>query len=326
MDYSRFNYVAQPGDNAHLLPIVGAYDYFAIDWGYRVFPGAEGCDAEWPELDRIAARQIDDAALRFGGENDAAALDPTVNTHVLGSDPIEATEMGLRNIDRVVPMLIPATTTLGRPYYQLSEVYQTLVTKRHKELSSVAKMVGGVEEVRYQAGRGTIPFKPVAAERQRNAVKFLLARGFVRPNALLDEQVLWRLAPYDATGSLQDTNEALLKRLIDADVFHRMAAAATFSGATDSYQGADLLVDLNDGLFLELKQPRPSIDLYRRDLQRMYVSLLLSSFSNASPSEFKAALRTGIADLAGKLGPATKKVRDPDTRAHLRDLWAALGN
>ena len=29
---------------------------------------------EWAELDRIAARQIDDVALRFGGENDAAAF------------------------------------------------------------------------------------------------------------------------------------------------------------------------------------------------------------------------------------------------------------
>ena len=130
MDYSRFNYVAQPGDNAYLLPRVGVYDYFAIEWGYRVIPGANDCDAEWPKLDRIAARQVDDPALRFGGENDTAQFDWTVNTQVLGSDPIAATDMGLRNIDRVVAMLIPATTSLGRPYNQLSEVYQALVTKR----------------------------------------------------------------------------------------------------------------------------------------------------------------------------------------------------
>ena len=74
------------------------------------------------QLDRIAARQVDDPALRFGGENDTAEFDWTVNTQVLGNDPIGATDMGLRNIDRVVPMLIPATTSLGRPYYQLSEV------------------------------------------------------------------------------------------------------------------------------------------------------------------------------------------------------------
>ena len=150
-------------------------------------------------------------------------------------------------------------------------MYRTLLVKRQKELSSVAKIVGGVEEVRYQAGRGTVPFTPVAAERQRKAVKFLLERGFTRPDALLDPQVLWRMAPYGGADAVQDTNQKLLAQLVDKDVFHRMAEAATFPGAVGTYQGADLLLDLNDGLFSELKQPRPTIDLYRRDLQRGYV-------------------------------------------------------
>jgi hypothetical protein len=326
MDYSRFNYVAQPGDNAYLLPIIGVYDYFAIDWGYRVIPGARTCADQWPELDRLAARQIDDPTLRFGGENDAADVDPTVNTQVLGSDPIESTDMGLRNIDRVVSMLIPATTDLGRPYSQLSEVYRALLVKRQKELSSVAKIVGGVEEVRYQAGRGTVPFTPVTAERQRKAVKFLLERGFTRPNALLDPQVLWRIAPYGGADAVQDTNQKLLGQLVNKDVFTRMAEAATFPGAVGTYQGVDLLLELNDGLFSELKQARPVIDLYRRDLQRGYVTLLVSSLSSTDgPSEFRVALKSGLADLGNKLDQAAKKVRDPQTRAHLRDLKAAIG-
>jgi hypothetical protein len=326
MDYSRFNYVAQPGDNAYLLPIIGVYDYFAIDWGYRVIPGAKSCADQWPELDRLAARQIDDPALRFGGENNAANVDPTVNTQVLGSDPIESTDMGLRNIDRVVPMLIPATTDLGRPYSQLSEVYQALLVKREKELSSVAKIVGGVEEVRYHSGRGTVPFKPVTAERQRKAVKFILERGFTRPDALLDPQVLWRMAPYGGADSLQDTNQKLLAQLVNEDVFHRMAEAATFPGAVGTYQGVDLLLDLNDGLFSELKQARRVIDLYRRDLQRRYVNLLVSSLSSSDgASEFRVALRSGLGDLASKLDQAANKLRDPQTRRHLKDLKVAIG-
>ena len=34
MDYGRFNYVAQPGDGARLIPIIGPYDDFAVEWGY----------------------------------------------------------------------------------------------------------------------------------------------------------------------------------------------------------------------------------------------------------------------------------------------------
>ncbi|MEE8143035.1 MAG: DUF5117 domain-containing protein, partial [Planctomycetota bacterium] len=41
MDYGRFNYVAQPGDGAALIPVVGPYDHFAVEWGYREFSGAE---------------------------------------------------------------------------------------------------------------------------------------------------------------------------------------------------------------------------------------------------------------------------------------------
>jgi hypothetical protein len=39
MDYARFNYVAQPGDDTCLFPMVGPYDKFSIEWGYRWFPG-----------------------------------------------------------------------------------------------------------------------------------------------------------------------------------------------------------------------------------------------------------------------------------------------
>jgi hypothetical protein len=187
-------------------------------------------------------------------------------------------------------------------------------------------MVGGVDEVRYQAGRGTLPFSPVPAERQRKAVKFLLERGFTRPDALLDPQLLWRMVPYGGADAVQDTNQKVLAQLIDKDVFHRMAEAATFPGAVGTYQGADLLLDLNDGLFSELRQARPTIDLYRRDLQRRYVTLLASSLSSSDgPSEFRVALRAGLGDLASKLDQAANKVRDPKTRAHLKDLRATIG-
>ena len=106
----------------------------------------------------------------------------------------------------------------------------------------------------------------MAAERQRNAVRFLIERGFARPAALLDPQLLWRMAPSGGADALQDTNQALLEQIIDKSVFQRMAEAESFPGARGSYQGADLLLDLNQGLFSELNQPEPVIDLYRREL------------------------------------------------------------
>ncbi|MDH5234919.1 MAG: zinc-dependent metalloprotease, partial [Gemmatimonadota bacterium] len=55
MDYSRFNYVAQPEDRIpveDLIPKVGPYDRYAIMWGYRPIPGAKTPDAEIATLDK----------------------------------------------------------------------------------------------------------------------------------------------------------------------------------------------------------------------------------------------------------------------------------
>jgi hypothetical protein len=155
-------------------------------------------------------------------------------------------------------------------------LYETLITQRHRELLAVVKLVGGVEETRYQAGRGPAPpFEPVSAARQRAAVKFLLDRAFPTPWPLLDREVLYRMAPYGGANALQGANVQLLRRLIGTGVFERMAEARELDPATKGYTGIDMLYDLNDGLFRELEAPAPVIELYRRNLQRNYVLLLL---------------------------------------------------
>jgi hypothetical protein len=82
----------------------------------------------------------------------------------------------------------------------------------------------------------------------------------------------------------------------------------------------------NSAIPSELMQVRPVIDLYPRDLQRAYVKLLVSSLSSSEgASEFRVALRSGLGGFGSKLDQAAKKVRDPQTRAHLKDLRAAIG-
>ncbi len=287
MDYSRLNYVAQPGDNAYLLPKFGPYDFFAVEWGYKPFAQIAvvdgkrvrqvmSSDTEWSQLDQLAAQQVGNPMLRFGGEDDWAAIDPQVNTNVLGDDPVEAADLGLRNIDRVMPMLVSASTQPGGGYARMAELYEALITLRHRELMAVAKLAGGVEETRYQAGRGSAPpFQPVAAKRQRAAIKFLLDRAFPTPAPLLNPDVLYRMAPSGGTTALQGSNIQLLRKIIDSGVFERMAEARELDPAPKGYTGIDMLYDLNDGLFRELAAPVPVIDLYRRNLQRNYVLTLL---------------------------------------------------
>ena len=50
MDYARNNFVAQPGDVERGVkltpPVLGVYDIHAINWGYRLIPGASTPESE----------------------------------------------------------------------------------------------------------------------------------------------------------------------------------------------------------------------------------------------------------------------------------------
>ena len=66
MDYSRFNYVAQPEDGIavdDLVPTVGPYDIWATRWGYKPIGGAADPDAEKATLDEWAREQDKTHAL-----------------------------------------------------------------------------------------------------------------------------------------------------------------------------------------------------------------------------------------------------------------------
>jgi hypothetical protein len=257
-----------------LSPKLGPYDYFAIDWGYRQIAGAATTDEEWRELDALAARQVSDPLLRFGGEDEIAKIDATISEHVVGGDAIEAADLGLRNIDRVAKLLIAATTELGETYDVLAQQYQALVTQRHFELTHVARIVGGVIEMRNGSGRDGAAYTSVQPARQRSAVQFLIARAFQPPTALLAPQILDRVAPAGASDPVQGSNVDLLRRLVDAQVFARMSEAS--ERGPGRYLGVDMLEDFNAGLFAEFQSRTPAVSLFRRELQRAYVTQLLA--------------------------------------------------
>ena len=163
MDYGRFNYVAQPGDGARLIPIIGPYDKFAVEWGYKEFKDAKTYEEEKKELDEIVARQLKDPTLRFGDPNPAE--DPSQQTEDLGSDPIAATDARpqehrprRRLTSSRRPRRRARTTTCS------SNMYDQLVNQRNRELGHVANLVGGFVRNNVWFGDGDRVYDPVAGD------------------------------------------------------------------------------------------------------------------------------------------------------------------
>src|SRR5207247_2048462 len=86
MDYSRFNYVAQPEDGIDvkdLIPRIGPYDKWAIVWGYRPIANAATPDEEKPVLNSWVRQQDGTPWLRFSTEG-AGGADPGEENEAVG--------------------------------------------------------------------------------------------------------------------------------------------------------------------------------------------------------------------------------------------------
>ncbi|MFM8779999.1 MAG: zinc-dependent metalloprotease [Gemmatimonadota bacterium] len=175
MDYARCNYVAQPEDGIaleDLIPKVGVYDRYAIRWGYSPVPGARSADAERPALDAIAREQDTTPWYRYGLPDDFGAIPYTSYSEAVGDqDAVKSTTMGLRNLKRLVPMLLPATTQATEDVSYTREGYSRIVGQFTTELRHVAAIPGsstGPEKYGSQPGPR---FTPFPRERPRAAVE-----------------------------------------------------------------------------------------------------------------------------------------------------------
>lgn len=349
MSYGRYNYVAQPEDKVpakDLIPKLAPYDFFAIEWGYKPLPDAKSSEDEKKALDELAARQMTEPFLRFGGEDGPAQVDPTVLTENIGSDAVEATELGLKNLDRVMGHLVAATTDKGEDFELLEETYQQVLGHRSRWFQAVAKQVGGVVESRTLAGRGEAPqFNRVPKEKQKAAVAFLLKHAFATPANLLDPKVVNQFKYSGVASGVTAQQKALLSTLLNSGRLNRLYDAEV-QAPGEAYSVVELVGDLQGGIFGELKADAPKVDPLRRTLQREYVDILKREFEapaaggglpaglprnlpifgdlGGSPSELRAVARVSLRKLEKELTDASGKAADPATAAHLEDLAAEI--
>jgi len=340
MDYARYNYVAQPGDSACLMQGVGPYDFFAIDWGYRRIP-APSPDAERAILDSLARQQDTQPWDRWIG--DGEAVDPRIITEALGDDPVKASGYGVRNIRRLVPMLIPATTGDRLDNYdRLDDMYTELIGQWAREMNHVAVVVGGVYQFTKYVGQTGRVYQPVPRAKQAEAVQFLNDNVFTTPSFFFDPEILRRIEPTGFVERVRQRQTAVLNLLFQDSRLSRLAEqSATQPG---SYTITDLCGDVRRGVFSEFGGGAVRVDEYRRNVQRAFVDQMERLIStplvtplppgftpfpgfNAPPprpADARAQARLELVDLQGTLRASLPRAGDRTTRAHIVDLLARI--
>jgi hypothetical protein len=269
-------------------------------------------------LEALLAKQIDEPMYRFGSPN--PRIDSTQQTEDLGSDAVAATELGLKNLERIAGFLVTATSKQGKDYNLLSNMYNELMGQWLREMGHVANVVGGVRQDNLYYGDADARFAPNDPDYQRSAVAFLLEHGLSTPEFFLSKDIVLRITGEGVAARLQGAQQRLIALLVNDARINRMAEHA--AGDAAAYTPNELVGDLRAGLFDEVAAGRP-VDLYRRNVQRSYVDHLGGFLIKPkSGSDLPSLARAELNVLAEMVEDS--KSSDPMTQAHLVDLSARI--
>lgn len=335
MDYARYNYIAQPGDeNIRFIRQIGPYDLYAIEWGYRVIPGADSAEDEKSTLDNWIDEHEGDPMYMFGSGR--GGIDPTSQTECIGDDNIRASEYGVANLKKVVPELIEWTTTDGENYEDLEELYGELLGVWRRYVNHVVTNVGGVYETLKTADQDGAVYEPVPAEIQDKAMKFLLDHAFQTPYWLMEADILKRISYPGAVDRMRSLQVSYLNSLLDMGRMQRLIEAEVFEGKS-AYGLMDMCRTLRKGLWSEIDRGQ-AIDIGRRNLQRAYIermeyllteeqspiparfrSFVTRTNVDVSQSDIRAVAKAELKALKSDLESAVKKTSDEMSKLHLED-------
>lgn len=322
MDYARFNYVAQPGDEGiRFIRKIGPYDHYSINWGYRWIPGMEGPESEKEILDSWILEKAGDPVYLFGSGR--GGTDPSAQTENIGDDPVKASEYGIKNLKIVAENLIEWTSEKGKDYSDLKELYATLVRTWGMYSGHVLNNLGGVYQTPKNTDQDGLVYDYVPAKIQSNSLGFLNEYVFRTPEWIINENILRRIEPSGEIKRISDVQKSLLKALLEKERMLRMVEAESFLDE-ESYSLQQMMYDLRKGIWGDLEH-NFSTDAYNRNLQLAWIDRLSEFITKPDDNDKKDSfINADISALANNelntiqdsINLRKDRIRNPQARSH----------
>ena len=350
MAYGRFNQAAQPGDGVtQLWGVIGPYDVAAIRYGYGVF----GTDAE-SERRELAAfadsfsrdRRLFWATEERGDFQARHGRDPRVLIENTGAERVEATRLGVANLQRSLARLEAATA--GDPR-EFAATYDTLLSRQVGMLRSVQRLVGGVMPALDAPPKWT--GRPVPAAEQREGVRYLLGEGAASLEPFAAPAIVDRVVGFGGERAIEGLQAAIVTELLSGANVAQLESQRRRDPA--AYAPAEFGRDVTAAVWADLGRSTPT----QRALQRGYVKAaatlleawskggageeaatrqLMAATERLSPAAARALaesgddtifigwLRTALPPLRSRLDDAARRAADESDRLHFADMSAQL--
>lgn len=327
MDYARFNYVAQPQDSIDengIMPRIGVYDEWAIEWGYRWLPQFESYDEEKSYMNKWVSNKLEkDQRLWYGPQVVFGVFDPRCQPEDLGDNSIKAAQYGIHNLKRVMDQIMVWTAESNADYSSLSRVNKMVISQFSQYVMHVVNNIGLYKWTAKTTDQKGVPLSFVPKHKQKEAVQFLHKNIFQPPYWLLNMEVFSKVGGYGPNLPYLFQKPAL-DWLLNYETYCNMLFAEAVDSAK-AYTFDELLNDLEVGIWSELSN-KSSINFYRRTLQKIYVERLIEliDFTQTDAfrpvrlrSDFGTIIYSHVQKIIGSVNKALHNYKDHEIQSHL---------
>lgn len=331
MDYARFNYIAQPGDKeVRFIRQMGAYDTYAIDWGYRIIPNAKTPESETATLDKWIEEKANNPIYKFGSQG--STFDPTSQTEDIGNNAIKASNYALKNLEFVSKNLKTWTSDKTNNYEDLKELYDELLGCWSRYAGHVVTSIGGVYETDKKPNQKGNIYTVVPKEKQIEAVTWLHNNVFNSPTWLVNVDILKNTDYSGYNSKFINLQARHLNSVLSLDRISRMLDSEVVN--PNGYKALEMLSAIRRGIWKETTSSQ-KVSIFRRNLQRVYIERMTSLMTqelktpnapNVAFFDIRALVRGELNALKSILKLAKLKQTNIETKHHFEDCIQRINN
>jgi len=358
MEYDAVNIAPEGQEQGdYYTKTIGPWDYWVIEYAYKPID-ASNPEGELKGLGEIASR-VAAPELTYGTDGDASwyqyrDLDPLVNRWDLGADPLEFAKRRREIVVELWDKIAEKVTKEGMGYQRVRRAFGTLMGEYGYTMFLASRFIGGQFHHRDHRGdeNGRLPFVPVPATKQREALQFLKEhalsdKAFDFPAELLNSLAITRWSDWGSSSGSSTrldypvhdvvlrNQTRILERLLYPTILSRVQdTELKFPKGEDAFTLPELFSGITDAVWVELgrnagaKQWSNSdafISSFRRGLQREHLKQLIKLVLDAdggTPEDARSLARLHLGQINSKIQRVLQNARgnlDDYSFAHLEE-------
>lgn len=353
MDYIPTNIAARGGKQGEYhQSTLGAYDFWAIEYAYKPID-ASTMEGEQTELRKIASRAAE-PQLAYDTDEDAGFgpgldMDPVVNRFDLGTDPMKYYSHRVGLAREIWTNMEQRLEKPGEGYQVLRRSFNSALNQAAQSLFLTSKYIGGMYHYRSHVGDpgNRLPFEPVSAEKQRQALQLLRDNLFAPTAFQFKPQLLNKLENErfidfsNFTPGRMDVpvhqvvlnlQRQVLDRIFMPTVLSRIQdSELRVSAPVEPFTMGVLFTEVQDSIWAETKSQGLSLNInsHRRSLQREHLRKMMGMVlrDSAVPEDARTLARQSLVNLRAQLHRTVSRPglnTSLEVRGHLTESIARI--